>query len=524
MNITAYYPERASLEGVERYLFQFVSVWASPEQWDAWLRVPLELAAALGDLGLVDMLIGAGANGRAGWRGCGAPTLLHAAAVGGSEGVVASLLKAGAQPDVNVVPSAPPCLPALYLAATNGHEAVARRLILAGADVDFKHPVYGYTVLHEAIYGRRERLAEDLMMSGADIMARTSKGCTPLHLAVEEGLEGVVSTLLLRGADKDAVDNEGDSALMWACGSVKGAEPNLAVVETLLTAGVDVHIRRPSDGFSALDFASLVGWVSILQALVRYGANVNSCCSDHFSALHVAASNGQAGAVDALVEAGADIDLRSNDGRRPLSCAAGDGIVNAVLALLHHGASVDARDIYDRTPMHMACFSKLEGFEVVVDLLLRWGADETAVDEDGETPADDLDAMYENRTCSQDEIERVRLLLDRAPADRAWRRRGWLVMLRTQASKARNDSHEGSRSKTVDVSNAAGGGVEDDRKMVRHPVVAGNASGERGEDSQEADGFEAEDGVGGNEALRGVVEWLERMEPAGVFRTILGFL
>lgn len=58
--------------------------------------------AAQGSLGvLVDKLLGAGADGSAGYKGCAGRTLLQAAAVGGSKGVVSSLLRAGAQPDVN---------------------------------------------------------------------------------------------------------------------------------------------------------------------------------------------------------------------------------------------------------------------------------------------------------------------------------------------------------------------------------------------------------------------------------------
>lgn len=48
---------------------------------------------------------------------------------------------------------------------------------------------------------------------------------------------------------------------------------------------------------------------------------------------------------------------------------------------------------------------------MVVVLLLRWRADETVVDEDGDTPAERLDTVHEKRECSQDEIDRVRLLL-----------------------------------------------------------------------------------------------------------------
>lgn len=56
-------------------------------QWQEWFRVPLEHAIAQGNLDLFNNLLGAGAIGRAGWRGCRGRTLLDAATVGGNEEV-----------------------------------------------------------------------------------------------------------------------------------------------------------------------------------------------------------------------------------------------------------------------------------------------------------------------------------------------------------------------------------------------------------------------------------------------------
>ena len=97
------YRERAPLEGFEIEIFKLVSRSATPEQWKEWLRVPLEHAAARGNLDLFNKLLGAGASGSAGWKGCDGRTLLDAAAVGGNADVATALLRAGAQPDVNVV-------------------------------------------------------------------------------------------------------------------------------------------------------------------------------------------------------------------------------------------------------------------------------------------------------------------------------------------------------------------------------------------------------------------------------------
>ena len=129
------YLRRAPLEGLVGEIFKLVSRGATDEQWAQWLRVPLEHAAADGNIDLFNALIGAGADGSAGWRGCEGRTLFHAAAKGGNAEVVSALVAAGAQPDVNVV-SAPSGLSALYVATDLGHEDAARRLVTAGADVN----------------------------------------------------------------------------------------------------------------------------------------------------------------------------------------------------------------------------------------------------------------------------------------------------------------------------------------------------------------------------------------------------
>ncbi|CAM9177275.1 unnamed protein product [Ectocarpus sp. 12 AP-2014] len=66
----------------------------------------------------------------------------------------------------------------------------------------------------------------------------------------------------------------------------------------------------------------------------------------------------------------------------------------------------------------------------MVDLLLRRGADETAVSENGHTAADMVGLKTEELDSLAEDVDRVRKLLARAPADRAWRRRGFLILCR----------------------------------------------------------------------------------------------
>ncbi|CAM9164483.1 unnamed protein product, partial [Hapterophycus canaliculatus] len=104
---------------------------------------------------------------------------------------------------------------------------------------------------------------------------------------------------------------------------------------------------------------------------------------------------------------------------------------DAALALLKCGANVDSKNAFGYSPLHGAARQGgKDGAARMTDLLLRWGADETVVDRDGKTPVEVVGQRRadEDGDRAQDEIDEVRKLLANAPADRAWRRRGCLVL------------------------------------------------------------------------------------------------
>ncbi|CAM9379774.1 unnamed protein product, partial [Ectocarpus fasciculatus] len=360
-------------------------------------------------------------------------TLLDAAALGGNADVMAALIRGGAGADVNVV-TVSSRRSALYTATCCGHEAAAKRLILAGADVDFWDPVEKCSVLSQAIRGSHTQLVNDLLIGGARPDMPDGCGMVPLQAAALFAEEGVVSALLLAKANVDDV-GFGEMIMYETPLMLAVTRGQLAIVETLLEAGADCSLRQ-SNNYSPLDMAAEQGTLPVLEAILGRGVDVDAQDHRGCTALHTAVifSDRAGPAVRMLIKAGADTELKSDGGWTPLHAAARHHRVNCMAALLQNNASIRSRvDATGDTPLHRACVDQRKGLAASIDLLLRWGADETARNRRGRTPQDVLGATrIDNPRCSPEEVDRARLLLVRAPIDRRWRRRGWLVVLRSR--------------------------------------------------------------------------------------------
>lgn len=207
--------------------------------------------------------------------------------------------------------------------------------------------------------------------------------------------------------------------------------------------------RKRSDsttyGCAALDEACSNGHIPVVKAILGHGADVTSCDDDGYGALHHVAEEGQEGAIHALIDAGADVDLAANDGVTPLIEAAYNRVSDVMLALLRHGVTINVQDEVGDTPLHAACSGEGSGAAVAVDILLRWGADETALDSDSRTPMDKLkiDDLNDGHACPSKEFDHVRSLLAHAPADRNWRCRCLVVMLRSRSSRLSSRFNDG---------------------------------------------------------------------------------
>ena len=484
------------LDGFELEIFKLVREHATIKQWREWLRAPLEHAAAVGNMDLFTRLMDAGADGSASWWDCNERTLLGAASQGKSEEMVMALIKAGHDVDVKFGGRKET---ALHVAAAHGAENSASALILAGADPSVLDG-YRSGPLHRAAEAGHDGVVNILLLKGVDPDTRRRfKQQTPLHLAAEKGHVQCVSKLLFGGADKDSRSSTGGTPLLLA------AERNhVAVVEQLLAAGADSEIRAAyfTVEYRPLDIAANLGHVDVVRALLRRGSSVKTSENEHgFTSLHRAACCDRRGdngdVIRVLLEAGADIEAKTNDGSTPLHGAAYERLRTSgtILALLQGGASVDVRMSGDYTPLHLAC---QESCVCNVEALLHWGADETLTTSSGET-AEDMLGEWDRRDLSGDEDEdahiyadssegqersandqRIRHMLARAPADRCWRRRGWLVLARSCPTTVQlaQDTGGGSNSSGCSTKTAkTGRNGSDDRETADLARLVGRVVG-----------------------------------------------
>ena len=179
------------------------------------------------------------------------------------------------------------------------------------------------------------------------------------------GLLAALATLLLWGA-VPAEAPVADAAM-------KG---DVAEVRALLRSGADVNAAQ-GDGMTALHWAAEHGDAELADMLVHAGAHVGAVTRlGDYTPLHLAARGGHEGVVRRLLEADADVGARtSTGGVTPLHFGAASGSAPVVTALLEAGATVDAvEEARGQTPL---MFAASAGRLAAVRALLDAGADPT---------------------------------------------------------------------------------------------------------------------------------------------------
>ncbi|MEW6322660.1 MAG: ankyrin repeat domain-containing protein [Acidobacteriota bacterium] len=146
-----------------------------------------------------------------------------------------------------------------------------------------------------------------------------------------------------------------------------------AAVRAMLKDGADVNAAQ-GDGMTALHWAAKRGDAELTRMLLYAGANVKSTTRlGAFTPLILAAEGGHADVIAALLAAGADPNAATTTGTTPLMLSAAAGNARAVTMLIENGATVDAREhARQETPlMFAAAYNRVEAMQA----LIKAGAD-----------------------------------------------------------------------------------------------------------------------------------------------------
>ena len=200
----------------------------------------------------------------------------------------------------------------------------------------------------------------------------------PLIDAAKQGAVEAAAELLAAGADIDAAEPDGTTALHWAV-----RRDDRALARRLVAAGARVDAANRY-GVTPLALAAANGSATLAALLIEAGAAPDAPSPGGDTPLMLAARTGRPDAVRRLLEAGADVHATESwKGQDALMWAAAEGHADAVLALVAAGADVEARSAGRLTPL---LFAVREGHVGAVEALLAAGADIHGAAGDGTTP------------------------------------------------------------------------------------------------------------------------------------------
>lgn len=300
-------------------------------------------------------------------------TVLMCAAASGATGCVTALAELGA--DVNAVDFQGRT--ALMCAAASGSADCVTALVKLGVDVNAADS-HGSTALRYAIDDENAETAQALIKAGASIDDDF------LHSATERGNVRIARLLTEAGAAMRAKAEQGRTALMSLLQNIwKPIDENH--IEELPSfvrlSGRSVVAERDEIGRTALMYAADRGLTECAAALMELGANVNERDGGGRTVLMHAAGGGEDKVgIKYLLNAGAELNAKDAKGRTALMHAAAAGNEQIVQELLEAGADINAQNRHGRTAL---MYAVLKAHESIACELLAAGADALAQDDNG---------------------------------------------------------------------------------------------------------------------------------------------
>ncbi|XP_026781745.3 B-cell lymphoma 3 protein [Pangasianodon hypophthalmus] len=248
----------------------------------------------------------------------------------------------------------------------------------------------GDTALHIAVAQEKEAvvhwLIHILRQARKDLDLYNNLRQTPLHLAVITHQPGVVEALLQGGADPEALDRNGQTALHLCCEhqqdaclrvilshlsrlpccpsaclnsrNFEGLTPlhlavqdgNKKLAKMLLDSGADINAVDIKSGRSPLIYAVEKSCMEMINFLVENGCNVNAQSYSGNTALHIACGRGEVEAVRVLLKNGADSSLKNYHNDTAVMVAKNKKVSDVLRGKPTRGHSLKTQNSFNGTP------------------------------------------------------------------------------------------------------------------------------------------------------------------------------
>ena len=266
------------------------------------------------------------------------------------------------------------------------------------------------TPLYDAIDRNNKKYVNFLLQSGSNINERGRGGITPLMHSIEQGFFQISSSLIHKGADVRALDDNGETALNRAFYELYNKENEksefkktqkkycLGIITLLCNKFSDLRKLSDSEqreGFEAIDDnheTVLMRAVNntdqhMVEYLLRKGANINPEMDSSKSPLLIAIENDNLDMVEFLLKNGADQCINRQYGDYnilQLMLAVQQNSLSMLKLLIDNGADVDLKDSSwgDNTALMAAAYDNKQD---IVSFLLAYGAKVNHQDEEGDT-------------------------------------------------------------------------------------------------------------------------------------------
>ena len=273
----------------------------------------------------------------------------------------------------------------IHVAVYNG-EKIRLENLLATGDLDVNLcDEAGKTALHISIERRHYDLVDILLKAGLSVNATSDKGETPLHLCND--LEAS-KKLIEFGACINIRNTREETPLHTST-----KYQSVSLMEYLLTLGADVN-ATDKEGETALANVTKFGFCNakftdMAKLLLKFGADVNIQDAALKSPLHHACESSPLEIVKLLLEKGAKLDILDRSGQCPIHyCLKNyhceeDGLLDLLGVVLSNKEAPNCVDIHGRSILHMASVDQSDS---VVELILNYGADINQFDYQGKVP------------------------------------------------------------------------------------------------------------------------------------------